>query len=616
MADAQADRSRNRPHGSATATLEGNERFAFPQLTDDQLERAAAFGEEERHEEGDLVFERGQRSVDFYLLRSGCIEIFDPEALGEDDDVEVITRHGVRQFTGELDLFNDRQILVSGRLGAGGGEVIRVPRARFRELLAAEPDIGDVVLRAFILRRIGLIENAQGGVLLIGEKGNGRTLALERFLSRNGHPHQSLYVGEGESEEAAAVLAKHGLDPTDCPVVVCAGDRVLSCPSLSEVACCLGLDAELDPGRVFDVAVIGAGPGGLAAAVYAASEGLSAVVLEAEAPGGQAGTSSKIENYLGFPLGLSGGELAARAQAQAEKFGAVMALPRRVERIEPLLPPDREDQQRDAEEPNGSAGAESGQAEPAFRLHLDVGEPVHARSVVAASGARYRKLGLAREADFEGCGLHYAATAVEAALCENEEVVVVGGGNSAGQAAVFLSRRAKHVHVLIRGDSLADSMSDYLLRRIEASRDITLHKRTQITELHGDGHLRSIDWEVQRPGEAATSEHRDIAHVFTMIGATPNSDFARGVAEVDERGFLRTGRDAHKRSGDGDGDGEGGDGVCTWPLSREPHIGETSRPGLFAVGDVRADSVKRVASAVGEGSVVIQGLHRYLTAAR
>ncbi len=237
---------------------------------------------------------------------------------------------------------------------------------------------------------------------------------------------------------------------------------------------------------------------------------------------------------------------------------------------------------------------------------------MQARSVVAASGATYRKLGLDREADFEGCGLHYAATAVEAALCENEEVVVVGGGNSAGQAAVFLSRRAKHVHVLIRGDSLADSMSDYLLRRIEASRDITLHIRTQITALHGDGHLASLTWEVDESGNK-TTEDREIAHVFTMIGATPNSDFAEGVAERDDKGFLRTGRDAHKREEDGGGKDKS---VCVWPLKRDPHIGETSRPGLFAVGDVRADSVKRVASAVGEGSVVIQGLHRYLTALR
>ncbi|BAM04902.1 FAD-dependent oxidoreductase [Phycisphaera mikurensis] len=597
--------ARHAPHGSATATLEGNERFAFPQLSEDQIQRAAAFGERERHGEGVLVFERGQRSVDFYVLVSGCIEIFDPEALHRDGEIEVITTHAQRQFTGELDLFNDRKILVSGRLGGGGGEVIRVPRARFREMLAAEPDIGDVVLRAFILRRIGLIENAQGGVLLVGERGDGRTLELERFLSRNGHPHQVLHADGDGGAEAAAVLEKHGLTPRDCPVVVCAGDRVLSCPSLKEVACCLGLDAELDPGDVFDVAVIGAGPGGLAAAVYAASEGLRTVVLELVAAGGQAGTSSKIENYLGFPLGLSGGELAARAQAQAEKFGAVMALPRRVERVEALGRPDAEE--RDAEPPEGSAGVNAGEGAPHFLLHLDHGAPVRARSVVAASGAAYRKLGLDREAEFEGCGLHYAATAVEAALCENEEVAVVGGGNSAGQAAVFLSRRAKHVHVLIRGDSLADSMSDYLLRRIEASRDITLHRKTQIAGLHGEGRLESITWEVD--GEAGkVTEDRDIAHVFTMIGATPNSDFARGVAERDEKGFLRTGKDAHARE-------EDGRSVCTWPLKRDPHIGETSRPGFFAVGDVRADSVKRVASAVGEGSVVIQGLHRYLSAA-
>ena len=603
----EASPSRHAPHGSATATLEGNERFAFPRLTEDQMRRTAAFGEVEEHAEGDLVFERGQRSVDFYVLRSGRVEIFDPEALGSDGEVEVITVHAERQFTGELDLFNDRKILVSGRIGGGGGEVIRVPRARFREMLAAEPDIGDVVLRAFILRRIGLIENAQGGVLLVGGKGNGKTLELERFLSRNGHPHQSLYTDEGGGE-AAAVLEKHGFAAADCPVVVCAGDHVLTKLSLSEVARCLGLDAELDPDAVFDVAVIGAGPGGLAAAVYAASEGLSTVVLEANAPGGQAGTSSKIENYLGFPLGLSGGELAARAQAQAEKFGAGMALPRSVVRLEATGRPDAEEQgvDVDPEAPEGSAGANAGEAKPAFVLHLDTGPPVRARSVVAASGAAYRKLGLDREEEFEGCGLHYAATAVEASLCEDEEVVVIGGGNSAGQAAVYLSGKAKHVHVLIRGDSLADSMSDYLLRRIEAGRNVTLHTQTQVTALRGEGHLRSITCTKDGP-DGPEDEDREIAHVFTMIGATPNSGFARGVAEVDAKGFLRTGHDAHRKE-------EERESVCTWPLSREPHIGETSRPGFFAVGDVRADSVKRVASAVGEGSVVIQGLHRYLAA--
>ena len=556
--------------------LTADERHAFPKLSDDQIERCAAFGTTEDLPAGAMLFERGQRGVDFFVVVKGCVEIYDGGRTPPGGEPEVFTVHGERNFTGELDLFNDRRIIVDGRMGEAG-RVIRIDRPRFRQLLAAEPDVGDVVMRAFILRRLGLVQNGQGGVLLVARRNDADGLRVERFLTRNNHPHHTLYLGDGEPTdgEARGVLDSNKVGPADLPVVVCPAGGALRRPCNADVARCLGLDEPIDPDAVFDVAVVGAGPAGLAAAVYAASEGLRTVVLEQEAPGGQAGTSSRIENYLGFPMGVSGQELAGRAQVQAQKFGATLALPRSVRRLE----------------------ATGDDAVP-FALHVDDGPPVRARAVVAASGATYRKLDhLKGYGKYEGGGIHYAATAVEASLCDEREVAVVGGGNSAGQAAVYLSRRAKAVHVLIRGGGLASSMSDYLVRRIEASRKIVLHPHTEITKLGGDDLLREVTWADNRTGEAET---RPVEHVFMMIGAVPNTGWLRGAVALDDDGFVRTGP-ALIAGGPGD-----------WPLDRPPHPMESSVPGVFAVGDVRADSVKRVASAVGEGSVCVQAVHRVL----
>ena len=342
-----------------------------------------------------------------------------------------------------------------------------------------------------------------------------------------------------------------------------------------ELADCLGITEEPDGDVLYDVAVVGAGPAGMAAAVYAASEGLRTVILEAEAPGGQAGTSSKIENYLGFPNGVSGQELAGRAVVQAQKFGATLSLPLKAVDLE----------------------CERGDDGPPFRIHVEERGPVRARAVVVASGATYRTLGLGNLPRYESRGIYYAATAVEAQLCEGEAVAVIGGGNSAGQAAVYLSGTDRHVHMLVRSGSLADSMSDYLLKRLEASRHVTLHYHTEVTALRGEDRLEGLTWTDAETGEA---EDRPIRHVFSMIGAVPNTGWLEGRLARDGKGFLKTGPAAAEA---------GRDGGARWPLDRPPSIFETSRPGVFAVGDVRADSVKRVASAVGEGSVCVQFLH-------
>jgi thioredoxin reductase (NADPH) len=411
------------PPGAAINPADPYEREAqtFPRLSDEQVARAEAFGAVEDLARGTVLFARGDRTVDFFLVLEGNIEIHED---GPDGQPRVFTVHAQNQFTGELDLFNDRDILVGGRMGADG-RVVRMNRVQFRRLLAAEPDIGEIVMRAFILRRVGFIEHQQGAVTLVGPRRSADGLRIQRFLGRNGYPVRALGLdaADGEAAEAREVLAANGLTLEDTPLVVCGPGRVLVRPSNRELGECLGISERLPADAVFDLAVVGAGPSGLAAAVYAASEGLSTVVLEAEAPGGQAGTSSKIENYLGFPTGISGQALAGRAQIQAQKFGARIAVPRRVERLDG----------------DGRVHA----------LHLDDGSAVRARAVVVATGARYRKLDLENFERFEGNGVHYAATAIEAGLCENEEVVVVGGGNSAGQAAVFLSRYARRVHVLV-----------------------------------------------------------------------------------------------------------------------------------------------------------------------
>jgi thioredoxin reductase (NADPH) len=529
----------------------------FPRLSEEMGGRIAAYGSKESLRAGTLVFQRGERSVDFFFVLAGKIEIFD---LGEYGEPKIITVHTEREFTGELDLFNERTVLVSGRASVDSC-VVRVKRADFRRLVVGEPDIAEILMRAFILRRVGLIRHTQGGVVLIGPGHGADMLRLQRFLTRNGYPHR-LFDTEIHPD-AGGFLECFEIKPDELPVVISSHERVLRNPSTWVLADDLGLTEAIDPARIYDVAIVGAGPAGLAAAVYAASEGLDTIVIEGTAPGGQAGTSSKIENYLGFPTGISGEALAGRAQVQAQKFGARLAISRNVEGFECDEQP--------------------------YRLRLCDGQAVQSCAVVIATGARYRKLDLPNYSKFEGQGIHYAATAMEAQLCGGEEVVVVGGGNSAGQAAVFLSRTAAHVHILVRASGLAATMSDYLVQRIEQSSKITLHARVDISALEGDERLRAVTWSHRDTGETAT---RAVGNVFMMIGAEPNTSWLGGCLELDAKGFVRTGRSA--------------DGMALASAYA------TVKPGLFAIGDVRSGSVKRVASGVGEGSVVIQAVHQFL----
>ncbi|AQR73998.1 cyclic nucleotide-binding domain-containing thioredoxin-disulfide reductase [Sphingomonas sp. LM7] len=522
----------------------------FPLLSAEMLARVAAFGGEEMFAHGALLFRRGDRSVDFFVCLEGGIEILDADVRGRETAVHV---HVPRQFSGELDLFNDRTILVTAR-ARGETRVLRVGRAEFRRMMAAEPDIGEIIMRAFILRRVGMLLHGTAGVALVGPGHASDTARIETFLSRNALPHRR--IDTETDADAAGFLECFALTDADLPVVVAEG-RALRNPSNAQLADALGLASAVDPDHVHDVAVVGAGPAGLASAVYAASEGLDTIVIESIAPGGQAGTSSKIENYLGFPTGISGQALAGRAQVQAQKFGARLLVSRSASGIDCDNRP--------------------------YTIQLDDGATLKAHSVVVATGARYRKLDLPRYAELEGNGIYYAATAMEAGLCANQTAVVIGGGNSAGQAAIYLSRTAGHVHMLVRGPGLAATMSRYLIERIEAADKITLHPFSEVTGLEGDKHLNALSWADRRSGE---SQRHAVGALFVMIGAQPNTDWLDGCIDLDAAGFVTT--------------GSGETFFCS------------STPGIFAVGDVRSGSVKRVASGVGEGSVVVSAIHRYL----
>lgn len=534
----------------------------FPKLTDEQINKIKPFGEIQSLEKGTVLFERGERRVDFFVVLEGHIEIYDHVS----DGTRVITVHREQQFTGELDLFNDREILVGGRMGVDG-QVIRVSRAQFHKMIAAEPDVNEIIMQAFILRRMGFISHKQASVTIVTSEKSSDTMRIERFLERNGYP---LEVVDFQEETGRQLLHKFDVSPEHLPMVFLHNKEEILCkPSNLALAQALGLEEQIDENHIYDVAIIGAGPSGLSATVYAASEGLSTVLIESEAPGGQAGTSSKIENYLGFPMGVSGQGLAARAQVQAHKFGATIALPYSAQGLDC--------------------------SERPYKIHLDHHCRVQSKTVIITTGARYRKLDLENEDRFEGVGIYYAATAMEGNICKNEEVIVIGGGNSAGQAAVFLSRYASHVHILVRSEGLADSMSNYLIRRIEASNRITLHPYTEIDALQGERYLEKVVWKNNQTGD---TEDQNIRHLFLMIGAVPNTQWLGGCLQLDEKGFILTG-----------GDVAGGE---DWPMGRSRMMMETSVPGVFAAGDVRAGSTKRVASGVGEGAITVSQLHQAL----
>jgi thioredoxin reductase (NADPH) len=527
----------------------------FPKLSAEMTERIKPYGKPDSFDGGAYLFHVGDRNVDFFLIVEGAVDIL--ESNGHGGHV-LVTTHEANEFTGELDHLSGRAVFVCAR-AAAPTKVIRVSPDSFRRMASGEPDIGEIILRAFILRRVGLIQHAEGGTILVGSPHLGDTLRIQSFLTRNACPHR--FLNTESDPDAAPALESFHLDRGSLPVVIINGQKVLQKPTNSELADTLGITERLDPDRIYDVVVVGAGPAGLAAAVYAASEGLDTVVIEAMAPGGQAGTSSKIENYLGFPTGISGQALSGRAQVQAQKFGARLAVARPATGLDCGFP---------------------------FRVHLEGGSMVTTRAVVVATGARYRRLNVPNLMRFEGQGIHYAATSIEGKLCEDCEIIVVGGGNSAGQAAVYLSGKARHVHMLVRRDCLAATMSDYLVRRIEESPRITLHARCEVTALIGDKYLEAVRWCEDGGGETQVST----SNLFLMIGAVPNTDWLNGCVALDMNGFVQTGHTSASEP-------------VTSPYS-------TSVPGIFAVGDVRADSIKRVASGVGEGSVVVHAIHKWL----
>jgi thioredoxin reductase (NADPH) len=531
----------------------------FPKLDDAQIARLAEFGQQGRAEAGAVIFEQGDARHGIFVVLEGSIEIVGASS------GEATPRILVRgMFTGEVNQLSGRRSLVQCRTREAS-LLLEVGRENLRRIFQTDATLGEILLRAFLLRRVYLIAHSAGDALLIGSSHSADTLRLRGFLARNGHPHT--YVDVERDPDFQTILDQFQIGVADIPVLICRGELVLRNPSNAEAAECFGLNAGIDEDSVYDLIVVGAGPGGLAAAVYGASEGLSVLVLESTAPGGQAGCSSRIENYLGFPTGISGQDLAGRAFVQAEKFGAHIAVARSARSLKSVRPP--------------------------YTVELDDGKSVQARSVIVAAGAQYRRLPLPNLAHFEGSGIYYGATTVEAQLCSNEEVAIVGGGNSAGQAAMFLSAHAKHVHLLVRGPGLADSMSRYLISRIEASREITLRTYTEVEALEGDAHLERVRW---RHSQTGTSDAHDIQHLFLMTGACPNSAWLSGCLALDNKQFIKTGLDL------------GPD----WPLQRAPHLLETNLPGVFAVGDIRAGSVKRVASAVGEGSMAVQFVHKVL----
>ncbi len=534
-----------------------------PNLTSEQIDRIRSVAQLRSVQAGEVLYEPSQPDVPLFVVLEGSVSI---SRTGEDDKILAVRE--ANQFTGEMSVVSGKRSLFKARV-TGDGSVLEISRDTVLSLMAKDAELGEIFMEAFVARRLRMIRLGEGNVVLFGAKSSARTLALRQFLTRNAHPFT--YVDIDSDSLASKLMEKLAVRNSEIPVVYCNDRYVLRNPSIAELTQCLDLNINADK-SVRDVVVVGAGPAGLAAAVYAASEGLRTLVIEKSAPGGQAGSSSRIENYLGFPTGISGQELANRSIAQAQKFGAQIMVAQSVVHIDTSRQP--------------------------YKIILESGHKFNAHAVVIATGAQYARLPLEDAKPFTGRGIYYNATHMEAQLCNSEEVIVVGGGNSAGQAAVFLAQSSAKVHLFVRSQKLSDSMSQYLIGRIEAHPRIEIHYRTRITGLRGASHLEHVEWRDDALGETKSIPVR---YVFVMAGAVPSTEWLEDSIVLDNKGFIVTGPDL-----------AGFPAGNQWPLSQAPLLLETSVPGIFAVGDIRAGSIKRVASAVGEGSMAVHLVHRYL----
>jgi thioredoxin reductase (NADPH) len=552
----------------ALSLLEKRREQMFPKLTPAQLVRFSAHATRRETAAGEILLEVGARPTGLFIVAAGSIEALAPtsDAHTATCGYNLLNVLTAGDFTGEMSSLRGTPALAQLRVREAGA-VLQVGLDEVRHLVQNDAELSELMMRAFILRRMGIVQAGTGDVAVLGSSHAGNTLRIREFLTRNARPYADIDIDH--DPDAQALLERFHVQPQDLPVVVCRG-KVLKSPDIGTLADCLGINGQPDDSGVHDVIIIGAGPAGLAAAVYAASEGLDVRIVDSFAPGGQAGTSSRIENYLGFPTGISGAALAGRAMSQAQKFGAQLSV-----------------------------------AWQAVRLHCDDwpyavemadGKRLRGSIIVIASGAQYRMLGVTNACRFFGSGVYYAATHLEARLCAGEDIAIVGGGNSAGQAAAFLAGSCRHVHILVRSAGLAESMSSYLIRRIEDSRNITLHTSTEITTLSGVKRLEQVEWVTG----GGAPESRPLRHVFLMTGASPNTGWLAGCVALDGHGFVKTGPDLTREE------------LAGWRLARPPYLLETSIPGVFAAGDVRSGSVKRIASGVGEGSITVQFVHRAL----
>ena len=539
----------------------------FPVLVPAQIEVAKRFasGPARDFAPGELLYDVGERHAATWLVLKGSIDSVRRDGLGHELPV---TTHRVGQFTGETSQLAGRPSLAANRAGAQGCRAVPFDPPHLRALVIGSADVGEIVMRAFILRRIALIEDGSAGAILVGRPGSAGLVRLQGLLARNAYPHTVLDAAN--HAEGKAEVERFGIHTEDLPLMICPNGTVLKHPSDAEAGACLGLTPDLDFDKVYDVAVVGAGPAGLATAVYAASEGLSVLVFDQRAFGGQAGASARIENYLGFPTGISGQALAGRAFNQAQKFGAELAIPLEVVRLH-----------CDA----SAAG---------LRLELTDRRFVHARTVVIASGVRYRRPEIPDLAMFEGAGVSYWASPIEGKLCEGQDVVLVGGGNSAGQAVVYLAARVRHLHLVVRGSGLESSMSRYLIDRIAALPNVTLHTGTEVTSLEGD-QIQGLTAATLRNRASGASDRHALRHVFLFVGADPNTDWLKGCVALDDKGFVITGAKSNAEMS-----------------AAQAFSLETNQTGVFAIGDVRAGSTKRVAAAVGEGAAVVAQIHATL----